>query len=197
MANHNPKVNLGDHPPVNVNPHKAPSQKDGLSQKPVAYSGWSHQSVTHGSDTKSSHLTGSNSPTTHGGTSTTHTTSNVQPVKKTKMVDGHSEKIATGLKHSGTSHVSQHTDLQNVTTALSHKYPPASTKNIDQHLAVVKAKTWVSNRKKSTGKSTVGSITSSRVNVATSTKGVSKNLTPTKSVSKVTSTNSPPENEPG
>ncbi len=188
VATHNPKVNVGNRPHVSPGPHKTASNKDVLSQKPGGYSGWSNQSVTHVSTTKSSHLTGSKLSATHAGTSTTHTSSNVPPVKKNKIVDGHSGKVATGSKHLVTSHSPQHTDLQNEATILSHKYPPVSSKNIDQHLASVKAYTWGLNIKKSTEKATADAKIVNRLNVSTSSKGLSKTTTPTKSGSKVTST---------
>jgi len=134
------------------------------------------------------HQTISKLATAHAGTSTTHTSSNVPPVKKNKIVDGHSDKIVTGPKHLGTGHSPQHTDLQNEATILSHKYPPVSSENIDQHLASVKAHTWGSNRKKSTEKAMADAQIVNRLKVSTSSKGSSKTTTPPKSVSKVVST---------
>ena len=127
-------------------------------------------------------------PTTHTGTSTTHTSSNVPPVKKNKIVEGHSGKIATGSKQLVAIHSPQHTDLQNESTILRYKYPSISTKSIDQHLATVKANTWVLNSKKSADNSKVSANTVNRVNLSSSTKGLSKTTTATKSGSKVAST---------
>ena len=73
VTTHNPKVNLSDRPHTSVNPHQTASIKDVLSQKPVGYSGWSKQTVSHGSMTNPSHQTASKLPTIHTGTSTTHT----------------------------------------------------------------------------------------------------------------------------
>jgi hypothetical protein len=188
VATHNPKVNLGDRPSVSVSPHKAPSKKEGLSQKSVAYSGWGHHSVTHVSNTNSSHQTGSKLLATHTGTSTTHTTSNVPPVKKNKIVDGHSGKIATGSKHLVTSHSPQHTDLQNEATILRHKYPSVASQNIDQHLALVKEHSWSAEHKKISKGTAAQSHTASSGTMLTSAKGGGKTVTPKKPVSMVTST---------
>src|SRR5208337_1838993 len=185
VTTHNPNVNLSDRPRTSASPHQTASIKDVLSQKPVGYSGWSKQTISHGSMTSPSHQTASKLPTIHTGTSTTYTS---QTVQKHKIVDAHSGEIVTGSKQLVATHSPQHTDLQNESTILRQKYPSISSKSIDQHLATVKANTWVSNSKKGTDKSKVSANTVNRVNVSSSAKGLSKTTTSTKSGSKVAST---------
>ena len=110
------------------------------------------------------------------------------PPAKKKLVDAHPGNLVTGPKHSNSGQAIQHTDLQNESTILRHKYPPVVTQSIDQHLASVKEHGWGANYKKPNKSTGVQSNAVKKGTMSTSVKGAAKTGTPKKPISQLTST---------